>query len=186
MIVYSKRENFFEKEARRWTVEAEGLRSQIPGYPDAIIPWTAVIEIRLTFAPTRAKTWRHKLTVRSRSATWTIDNVHFKGVGNFEDRSEAFSAFVLACVEKVQDQAPDAVGRLGAAPLAYWAQVLFVGAMFSLLALVVISFPVNYSGLIWVKLGLIAIMLPVLFSFVVRSWPRRAPLDPEAFKAALP
>lgn len=186
MIVHARRENVFEKAERRWFIDADGLRRTIPGQPDPVLAWAEVVELRLTYAPTRFKPWRHKLTLRSRRETWVIDNVHFKGVGDFEDRSATFNPLVLACVERVREAAPGAIGRLGSAPLAYWAQLIFVTAAFALLAMVIVAFPVNFSGLIWVKLGLIVVSLPVLFGFAIRSWPRRAPLDAEAFRKALP
>jgi hypothetical protein len=40
--------------------------------------------------------------------------------------------------------------------------------------------------MIWLKLLLVAAMLPVFLVFVVRSRPRRVALDVEAFRAALP
>jgi hypothetical protein len=186
MIAYAKRENVFEKGERRWVVETGSLRQSWPQGGDLLLRWADVREIRLTYAPTRFKPWRHKLTLRGPAGAWVIDNGHYAGVGDFQDRSDSFGLFVLACVERVAAHAPGAVARLGSAPLAYWAQLLFVGAAFSLLALVVVAFPVNFSGLIWLKLLLVAAMLPVFLAFVVRSRPRRIALDIEAFRAALP
>lgn len=186
MIAYAKRENLFEKAERRWTVEPVGLRRQVPGERDMVMRWTDVVEVRLTYAPTRMKTWRHKLTLRTRRSTWVIDNAHFAGVGAFEDRSAAFSALVLACVERVREAAPEATARLGAAPAAYWAQMGFVGAAFWLLGWVIVALPTTWSAMVWVKLGLIVAMLPVLFAFAARAWPRRTTLDPDGFRAALP
>lgn len=186
MIVYARRENVFDKTERRWIVAPEGLRQTWDDGPGMLMPWSAVREVRLTYAPTRFKTWRHKLTLRVSKGSWVIDNVHFAGIGDFHDRSASFNPFVLACVEHVRAAAPGAVARLGAAPLAYWAQMALVTVMFALLATVVIALPVTFTGLIWVKLGLIALMLPVLFAFAVRSWPRRVALNPEADRAALP
>ena len=186
MIAYARRENLFEKGERRWIVEDTGLRQCWPQGGELLLRWADVREIRLTYAPTRFKTWRHKLTLRGPAGAWVIDNVHYAGVGRFEDRSDSFGPFVLACVEQVAEQAPGAAARLGAAPLAYWAQLLFVAAAFSLLAMVVITLPVNFTGMIWLKLALVAAMLPVLFVFVVRSRPRRISLHVEAFLEALP
>jgi hypothetical protein len=186
MIAYAKRENVFETGERRWSVEDEGLRQSFPQGGDAGVRWDRVREVRLTYAPTRFKTWRHKLTLRGPKGDWVIDNVHYVGVGNFEDRSDTFGPLVLACVERVAAAAPGATARLGSAPLAYWAQLLFVAAAFSLLAFVVIALPTAFSGMIWLKLLLIVAMLPVLATFVVKSRPRRIALDPEAFRAALP
>lgn len=187
MVHYSKRENAFEKGERVWTVEDEGLLWRLPTGVELGMAWAGVRQVRLTYAPTELKTWRHKLTlVGRRSGTWTIDNAHFKGIGEFEDRSASFNPFVMACVEKVAAAAPGATARLGSDPLAYWAQLGFVAAMFALLAVVVVALPTEFSGPTWAKLGIIVAMLPVGLLFVVRSWPRRVALDPEAFREALP
>jgi len=186
MIAYAKRENVLEKDERRWVVETGGLRQSWPRNRDQLLPWRDVREIRLTFAPTRFKPWRYKLTLRGPDGARVIDNAHFAGVGNFEDRSDSFRPFVLACVERVAALAPGAEARLGAAPLAYWAQLLLVAVVYALLAMIVIALPINFTGLIWAKLALIVVMLPVFFAFVTRSWPRRIALDVEAFRAALP
>lgn len=186
MIAYAKRENLFEKGEHRWTVEPEGLRQSFPQGGEIGLRWDRVREIRLTYAPTRFKTWRHKLTLVGPAGAWVIDNVHFAGVGNFEDRTATFAPFVLACVERVAALAPGATARLGSAPLADWAQLAFVAAAFALLALAVIALPVSFSGMVWVKLLLVAAMMPVLLNFVVRSRPRRIALDVEAFRDALP
>jgi len=187
MIRYAKRENAFEKAERVWTVEPDALVwSGIDG-TYARIPWTDVVAVRLVYAPTSLKTWRHKLTLKGRNgATWIIDNAHFKGVGEFEDRSAAFSPFAMACIERIAAAAPAARAALGSDPMAYWTQLAFVAAMVTLLAVVIILLPTPFGALIWIKLALIAAMLPAMARFVIRSWPRTVPLDPEAFRAALP
>lgn len=187
MIRYAKRENVFEKTERVWTVEPDALVWSGMDGTFARAPWTDVLSVRLTYAPTRMKPWRHKLTLKTRDgAVWTIDNAHFQGVGEFEDRSGSFTPFVLACVERIAALAPAARARLGSDPLAYWAQLAFVALMFGLLAFVIIALPTPFGAVIWIKLGLIAVMLPVMFSFAVRAWPRSADLDAEAFREALP
>lgn len=187
MIRYAKRENAFERTERVWIVDPEALVWTGADGTFARMPWPEVTAIRLTYAPTRLKTWRYKLTLKARNgASWVIDNTHFRGIGDFEDRSASFSPFVLACVERVRDRAPGAVARLGSDPVAYWAQVGFVAAMFALLAVVIVVLPTPFGGVIWVKLALIALTLPVMFSFVTKSWPKAVALRPEAFQPELP
>lgn len=187
MTSYSKRETAFDPGEQVWTVEAEGLRWARADGARLGMAWARVRAVRLTFAPTGLKPWRHKLTLVSRTAgTWTIDNGHFKGVGDFEDRSAGFNPFVLACVERVAAANPAAQGRLGADPLAYWAQMAFVVLGLGALAWVVLALPVDFNGAQWAKLGVIAALLPTGLLFAVRSWPRPVALDVEAFRAALP
>lgn len=184
---YAKRANAFGAGEDAWTVETGALAHARPGGETSRLAWSAVTGVRLAYAPTRMKTNRHTLTLTTHDgAAWAIDNMHFAGIGNFEDRSESFTPFVLACVERVAARSPGARARLGSTAAAYWGQLAFVSAMFALLAAVILMLPIPFSWLIIAKLLLIAAMLPVMFRWVGHARPRKIALDPEAFRAALP
>ncbi len=184
---YAKRANAFGAGEDVWTVEPDALAHARPDGTVSRLAWTAITGVRLAYAPTRMKTNRHTLTLTSRDgASPAIDNMHFAGIGNFEDRSESFTPFVLACVERVAALSPGAGARLGATTGAYWGQLLFVSVMFLLLATVILVLPFNASWLIIIKLVLIVAMLPVMFRWVGRARPRKIALEAEAFRAALP
>lgn len=184
---YAKRANAFGAGEDVWTVEPDALAHTRPGGGTSRLAWTAVTGVRLAYGPTRMKTNRHTLTLTTRDgAAWAIDNMHFAGIGNFEDRSETFTPFVLACVERVAALSPDARARLGSTAGAYWSQLLFVSVTFALLAAVILMLPFTFSWLIIAKLVLIVAMLPVMFRWLGHARPRKIALDVEAFRAALP
>lgn len=187
MTAYAKRENVFEKAERVWTVGEDALVWRRPGRGAARMAWTEVAALAVAYAPTRLKADRHRLTLRAADGrAWTVDNMSFRGVGDFEDRSETFTPFALACVARVAAASPGAKARIGATALEYWGQLAFVGAMFALLAVVILALPVTFGGVFWVKLAVIAGMLPVLVRWIVAARPRTVALDPEAFREALP
>lgn len=184
---YAKRSNAFVAGEDVWTVTPDALVRTAPGGETSRLVWSDVTAVRVAYAPTRMKFGRYLISLGARSGErWTIDNQHFAGIGNFEDRSDRFTPFVLACIERIAALAPRATARIGSSAAAYWSQLIFVTAVFILLVTVILLMPGSLSWLILVKLGLIVAMLPVLFRWIGRARPRRVSLEPEAFRAALP
>jgi hypothetical protein len=187
MVRYAKRGSVFEKGEEAWTVEADHLVRTTPEGDQDRVAWREVALVRLRFAPTRWNGNRYQVSFTTTGGDlWSVDNIHCVGVGNFEDRSPAFTPFVLACIAHIAALAPEAEARLGTTALAYWSQLLFVGAMFALLAVVLLVLPGSLSWLILVKLALIAAMLPVMFSWIGRARPRKVALEVDVFRDALP
>ncbi|MDB5471002.1 MAG: hypothetical protein JWR84_2562 [Caulobacter sp.] len=184
---YSKRENAFEKSVHSWRVEDDCLIWTRPSGDSLTLLWKDVGAVRAAFAPTRWKTWRHvfELTTR-KGARLLIDNAHFKGVGDFEDRSPTFIPFVLASLDRIVAQAPDARASVGASPAGYFGQLAFMVAMLVLLIFVLVALPTPLGWLVLVKLLLIAVMLPTAAVWAIRSRPRAVPLTLGAFLPGLP
>lgn len=184
---YAKRANAFVAGEDVWTVTPDALVRTAAGGGASRLVWSEVTGVRVAYAPTRMKFGRYLISLSAGGGErWTIDNQHFAGIGNFEDRSDRFTPFVLACIERIAALAPQATARIGSSTAAYWSQLIFVSAMFVLLATVILLMPGSLSWLILVKLGLIVAMLPVLIRWIGRARPRRVDLDPEAFRAELP
>lgn len=179
MLTYTKRNNLFEKGEREWRVTEEAILCRDPQGGEQSIPWRDIESVRLAYAPTRFKTWRHAMVLKFRNGlSWTIDNVHFKGIGDFEDRSAAYTPFVREVIAHIRAKAPQARARVGSTPIAYWISVISLTLMFSVLAMLLIAVPiVEFPGVVWVKLLIIAFFLPTLFLWAKRAFPRSASLD---------
>jgi hypothetical protein len=185
--VYSKREHFFLKGETEYRVLPDRLVIRRPGEPERALPWSEVRTVRASFAPTRAKTGRHVLVIGFRNGLRVaVDNIHFRGLADFEERSGPYSAFVRAAMERIAAEAPEAQAALGATRAGYVAQVLLVSVAFAFLALVVLTLPFDPGPTSWIKLGIVALLLPVLLRWLVRAFPRRVPLDPDAITGGLP
>jgi hypothetical protein len=186
-VAYSKRETIFETTEHQWRVDPAALVWTRPGGESLTLLWRDVTAFRAAFGPTKWKSWRHLIEIRSRQGQrLTIDNGHIKGVGDFEDRSATFTPFALACLARIAAESPAARGSIGSSPGAYAAQLIFMGLGLGLALLVLIALPVPLGALVLVKLLLIIVSLPVAVLWAVRARPRRAVLTPEAFKAGLP
>lgn len=189
MTTYSKRENAFEKGEHVWNAGPDTLVWTRPTGEAVTLLWRDVASVRAAYAPTRFKSWRHVLELKTRrGASILIDNGHFKGVGDFEDRSKTFTPFALACIERVAAHAPQAKAWLGSGPAGYWAQVLFAGGMLALLMVVLFTLPIG-NGIAWIvfaKLAFIAVSLPLAIRWMIVSRPRSGRLTEEAFRPVLP
>lgn len=179
MTSYSKRRNLFEKGEWEWRVTGDALVARDPQGREDIGPWREVSAVRLGYEPTRYKTWRHVIELKFRNgAKWQIDNVHFRGIADFENRSATYNPFVHAVMDKLRQQAPEAKGSVGSAPIFYWVSMIGLSLLFAVLAMLLLAIPISgFSGIVWVKLGLIAAMLPTLFLWARKSFPRRMTLD---------
>lgn len=149
-----------------------------PGGP-ARFPYADIVELRLSFEPTRFDKERHRcdITMRDRTRA-TIWSTHYVSIGEFEDRAATYTPLARALVARIAAANPACVFRAGKRPLAYWAQLLFLLAMFSLLALVILTFgSAGLSGLVWLKLAIIAAFIPLLLRYVHKNRPGRFAAD---------
>lgn len=187
MTEYAKRVSFFEKGEQTWTVTPEALLWSIPRGTTESLAWRDITEVRLGFEPTRFKWDRYRLSLTARGGRlWSIDNQHFAGVGDFENRSATFVPFMLACVERIAALSPRARARLGSSSASYWTQLIFVATMFALLVLVLILLPTQHGTVFWIKAAVIVLSLPLLVQWIRKARPRKTVLSVEAFRAALP
>jgi hypothetical protein len=187
MVSYTQRRSILDAGELVWSAEPDALACRRPDGGEARLPWREIVAVRTAYAPTRWKTWRHVLALTaSGGRSLTIDSAHFRGVGDFEDRRASFTPFARACIEAVAREAPNARASVGATPLAYGAQLLFVLAMLALLGLVLIALPTPLGPLIVVKLALLALAMPFFFLWTVKSRPRRRKLDVLSLSAGLP
>jgi hypothetical protein len=178
--VYSRRSSVLDKGEWTWTLDEAGIRESNPRGDRSLIRWEDVAQVRLAFAPTEYKPWRHLLELKLRSGgALTIDNAHFRGVADFEDRSAAYRRFVEAVMGQLRLRRPNVKVRIGSSPSAYWLQMGFVAAALALAGglLMTLQGP-DIPGIVWIKLAIIAVGMPVLFVQWARSsYPRSGDID---------
>lgn len=180
MTSYRKRENYFEAGEDEWLVEGDALVHKRADGTVARQRIADVVSVRLRYAPTSYKTWRYAFEIRFRVGhAWHIDNGHFAGLADFEDRSASFVPFVRDVIRLVSQHAPHARAYLGSSWTSYLVQVGFLAIAFSALAAVFLLLPIGagISGLVVVKLAIIAFFLPVLFKWARRALPQGVPID---------
>lgn len=177
-VAYRKRENIFTKGETEWRIEDEALVRRAPDGSEQRIAWRDVTALRIRFYPTIAKPWLHQFRIESRNAGMTIDNGHFAGLADFEDRSASYSPFVRAALDRIRERAPNAQVHVGSRPLAFWASMAFVALGLALLAVVVIAlpFPAPLPVAAVAKLGIIVYGIVMMLRWIRRNWPRNGDL----------
>ena len=180
-VEYRRRASISENGETLWRALPDRLEYYTSdGALKGTVPYGKVRRVRLAFAPGRLQTTRFLMQLSGGRSQVTLTNMHFEGIGQFEDRSEAFFDLVRAVVQGVQAANPSAEFRAGEKPAYYFLMLAFVLATFGLLALVLIALPLvpgNFTLSAIVKSGLILISLPLLFSWAIHARPRR--FDPQ-------
>ena len=180
MTTYRKRENFFEAAEDVWSVEGDSLVHKRADGTVARRLLSEVTSVRLRYAPTSYKTWRYASEIRFKAGhAWHIDNGHFAGIADFEDRSATFVPFVREVIQLVSQHAPQARAYLGSSWTSYLLQVGFLAIAFSALAGVFLMLPIGagISGMVVVKLAIIAFFLPVVLKWARRALPQGVPIN---------
>ncbi len=121
--LYRKRESALEKSETEYRVENATLVRHPPDGREETLAWSKVTSLRLRFNPTMNKRWLHQITVQTNEGAMTIDNSHYKGFGDFEDRSTIYSAFARAALDRVAALAPGARVDIGSSVGSFTVQV---------------------------------------------------------------
>lgn len=185
-VVYRKRENLFAKGETEWRVENDALIRTGADGTQTRLAWRDVASLRLRLYPTSAKPWLHEFHLAAPGTRLVIDNCHFAGVGEFEDRSADYAAFVRAALERIRECAPQARVTLGSDAMSFWAMLAFAATSIALLTavLILIPLPAPLPIVVIAKLAVFTLALLRLPRWVARNWPRKADLQTAA--AALP
>jgi hypothetical protein len=177
-LTYSFRAHAFVKEAT-WRIEDGMLTCEQQGQTMRF-PLAGATDVRLVFDPARVAYNRFGCNVRFRDGREAVLlNQSYSGFADFEDRSGSYVPFVRALIARIAQANPACRFHAGKPALGYVASLAFLFAIFLLLALVLwVTETVSLSGLVTVKLIIIAAMLPTLYLYVRKNRPR--PFEPAA------
>jgi hypothetical protein len=182
-INHSVRKSVAEKEPRSWTCTAETLDITQPGTSVAI-PYGKIATLRLSFEPGRFATNRCTAEVVTNTG-WTaqIDNQHWAGVGNFEDRSLTYRLAIEALLARLRVANPQAVLETGKGA-GLWLSMGFLIIMLVVLFFVVLTIGGPLIALI--KLGIVACYTPTMLRYVRANRRRVQPISADPPAGVLP
>jgi hypothetical protein len=175
-IIYRRRGGAVSRSEREWRVEDDALITRGGTGRERRYRWSDIVSVRLCSSPTRAQPWRYVFELQPKhQRKIVIDNAHYLGAREFEERSAAYTPFVRAAVARWAAQHPHGKALIGETPKRYFFLLLLALIAFCGLAFVLVAVPtpldsVPYIGLI--KLGIILLMLPVFWRWVLGSMPR--------------
>jgi len=179
--VYRRRRNVISRSERQWRVEQDALVTSGGSGRERRFPWDKVVGIRLRCAPTRAKPFRHVFELHFKDgARLEIDNAHCAGPRSFEDRSETYAPFVRAALARIGAANPKVRALIGETPKRYFFLVIASLLLLSVAAVALIALPTPLDGLAvapLLKFGLILLMLPIFWGWVMGVMPKGVALD---------
>jgi hypothetical protein len=157
---------------RIWSLRGDVLWMLSESYGDLQIPLASLTEIRLVFSPTRVQTNRYRcLLFNARGKVATIQNEHYAGVMDFEDRSESYRALVITLIHRTAMANPGCRFTSGNTLISYLAQVTVLLGGFLILAAALYLMSSAISSLIVVKLILILVYIPVAVMWMKKNKP---------------
>jgi hypothetical protein len=180
-IVYRRRAGALSRSEREWRVEPDALVSRGASGGERRYAWKDIVSVRLFQEPARHRPWRYVFELQPKHQRKVVlDNAHFVARGEYEERSAEYTRFVRAATRQLAAENPKARALMGETPKRYFFLLLLalIGFGALALALAVVRTPLDdlaYANL--VKFGVIALMLPVFWRWVIKAMPRGAPLD---------
>lgn len=172
-VKLEKTANAFDKQPRSWTVEKDRLVVREKGR-ETILPFADITGLALKFDPTRVARNRHKAKVSRRGGKpLEIDNMSYRGIGDFEDKSVAYRSVMLVLAERLANQGASFPVTTGSSWLGWIGSIALTGFI---ALIVLITFAVGGPILMLIKLGLILFYTPTLFRWIKRNKPRSYPL----------
>jgi hypothetical protein len=176
-VIYRKRRGPISRGEREWRVEPDALVTVGPTGRERRYPWRDIVAVRLCQHPTHAKPFRYVFELQPRhERKVAIDNVHFIARGQFEERSDSYTPFVRAALERIAAENPNARALMGETPKRYFflllAALVGLGGLAFVLAAVrtpIDALPGPYAAL--VKLVIILLMLPIFWRWMMKALP---------------
>jgi hypothetical protein len=180
-ISYRRRRGPVSRGEREWRVGDDALVMVSPSGGEKRTPWKDVIGVRLYREELRRRPWRYAFELHTRQGgRIVIDNAHWTGGSDYEDRSASYTPFVRAAIARIAVANPKARLLTGETQKRYFFLMLMSLLAIAALAFALLLIPTPLDATSFaapVKLGLILLLLPLFWLGDLRSLPRGAPLD---------
>lgn len=146
-LTHSKREHIGESHQRLWQVTPQGLTIIDADARPVRIDYRDIQSLRIAYAPTQLKLWRYvaELTLNS-GRSFVIDNGHYQGIGDFEERSDSFRLMIEALFSALKQHNPDAALITGEHSARHWGYSIML--CLSLLLLAWVAWAVSGNSLL--------------------------------------
>jgi len=189
-FIYTVRRNALEP-CLRWQLAADALicgeegegQKRVSCRPSRqwarVVPYCEIVEIRLSFDPTRIDTNRYRCALRGSGGIRTsIVSTSYAGFASFEDRGEQYTPFVLDLVRRVRLARPSVRITTGLSWPSYILQHgLLMLALIALVGVLGIA-GVPALGSTFVSLAIVILYCGVLWRYARLNLPRDLTLPP--------
>ncbi|MBX9746506.1 MAG: hypothetical protein K2X34_06365, partial [Hyphomonadaceae bacterium] len=174
------RRDRLSRSEREWRVEDDALVTRGSG-AEKRYRWKDIVSMRLTAEPARDRPWRYVFELQPKHhRKIVLDNAHYLGPGEYEDRSAPYTAFVRAAAARLAAANPKAQALIGETPKRYFFLLITALLALGVLAYLLVAVPNPLDALPYgdlIKFGAIVLMLPVFWAWVLKAMPRGVGLD---------
>jgi hypothetical protein len=169
---YRMRANAFVA-PRSYQLTDDALTWQDDGKPLDGVFFDQIAEVRLSYSPTRIVSRRYRTQVILRAGGMAeLCNKSYRGFADFEDRSTAYTAFVVELHRRLAAKGKDVRYHAGNTAFGYVANLATIAFTFLALAAVLLLLPIAaLPGIVIVKLLIIAAFVPTLLRYTRRARP---------------
>lgn len=182
-VTHTVRKGVLEADPRSWTAAPDALTITQHGQ-SVTIPYAKLTELRLRYEPGRFATNRCTAAVVTNTG-WTaeIDNQHWAGVADFEDRSLTYRLLVEALLARLRAANPEARLVTGQGAMLWLSMGVLLGAV-ALLFLAVLT--IGGPGIALVKLAVLAFFAPTMIRYIRANRRRVVPVMADPPPGVLP
>jgi hypothetical protein len=179
-VIYRRRRDALSRSERAWRVDDDALVSVGSSGAEKRYRWADIENVRLRAEPRRARPWRYVFELQPRQGgKLVIDNAHYVAPTRYEERSDTYRAFVGASLERLAAAKPEMKALIGETPKRYFFLLITALLTLGVLSYVLIAVRTPLDNLPYamaVKFGIVLLMLPVFWRWVLGAMPRGVPL----------
>jgi hypothetical protein len=164
-------------EEQTWTLANDKLEAISANKRD-IYALSAVACLRLEWTPSRFETRMYKCHISLRTGeVLTINSSHFRGLADFEDRSETYRPFVQSLATSVLQCNPSCAFWGGASGSLYLLNVVAIAASIIAVSLILLLIEVDWYGLLVASAAIALFAVPLLSKWFSVNKPRKMTLQ---------
>lgn len=170
MIAYRFRKSTFEKE-KTFSLLPNGLSIQEEQLPEKVIAYSSIRSIRLCYMPDRMRTNNYQCHIETDKDKLQLMSWSYVSLANFKEDKENYRALVLELIARVHAANPRVLLLSGRPRGAYYGSIFFMAVAFIVLAILFSKLGASISGLSWLKLALLLLMIPLAISYIKKNKP---------------
>jgi hypothetical protein len=134
-VIHKKRQSLLESHERLWRVTDRALDIIDADVRPVRIDFRDIKSLCFAYAPTQLKLWRYVAEITLRNGrNLSIDNGHFHGIGDFEERSDSFRHMLEALFAALKQHNPEARLITGERPGRHWGYSVLISLALFLMA----------------------------------------------------
>ena len=132
-----------------------------------------ISEVRCRFFPTRVQRDRYETLIKLKTGqTLKITNQFYRGMADFDDRSDSYKIFLTSLHEKLGRQNTHCAFYAGTTALSFWLNAVFLGTVLLILLVLGIIMITAIPAVALVKFALILFYLPTCWRWFKRNKPQ--------------